>query len=244
MKRNFIAAGLWLVASASAHSQGLGSAANGELNVAPFSANYSVEFRGIRSGNLDFVLRKSGARYVYESIAHPRGLARMVINNNLREASEFTIENGAVKPLSYEFDDGSSDTRDDTRLTMDWSAKKAIGTHENRPLELPLNNGVQDRMSAQVVVMQMLANGKQPDKITFIDRDELKEYSYSREREVKLQTPLGELDAVVYVSSRPGSNRRSRLWYAPSLGYVPIRGEQERKGKVETVFEIQKIERR
>jgi hypothetical protein len=220
------------------------AANNGELKVGLFAANYSVEYRGIRAGNLDFILRKSGGRYIYESIAHPRGLARILINNNLREATEFTVEDGVVKPQSYELDDGSSSTAQDTRLTMNWSAHKASGMHEDHAIELPLDNGVQDRMSAQVVVMELLATGRQPDKITFIDRDELKEYTYSRVRSEKIKTQIGEVDTVIYASSRAGSNRISRLWYAPSLGYVPVRGEQERKGKVETVFEIQKLEKR
>ncbi len=240
MNGKLMTAGFLLCLAAMAHAQ---DSDGGELGIVPFRANYNVEYRSIRAGNLDFVLRRNGSHYVYESIAHPRGLARMVINNNLREATEFAVDGGSIKPLHYELDDGSSKTDSDTRLTLDWEKKKASGMHENRPIELPLSNGVQDRMSAQVVVMQLLAAGKQPDKITFIDRNELKEYNYKREREEKVKTAIGELDAVVYVSSRPGSSRLSRLWYAPSLGFVPIRGEQERKGKVETVFAIQKLER-
>jgi len=214
-----------------------------DLNVKPFTGTYSVEFRGIRAGDIDFILRQANGRYVYESVAHPRGIAKLVVNNKTREASEFVVENGAINPLKYELDDGTSDTDEDTRLTFDWSAKKARGTHEDQAIELPLTDGVQDRMSVQVVVMQLLLAGKQPDKITFIDRDALKEYTYVRVREEKLKTNLGELETIVYSSSRPGSTRVSRLWYAPSLGFAPVRGEQERKGKIVTVFEIQKLVR-
>jgi hypothetical protein len=214
-----------------------------ELNIKPFTGTYSVEFRGIRAGNIDFILQQNAGRYIYESVAHPRGVAKLFVNSKVREASEFTVENGVIKPLNYELDDGTQDTDEDTRLKFDWAAGKAHGTHEDRPVELPLTDGVQDRMSAQVVVMQLLLAGKPIDKLTFIDRDELKEYAYVRIREEKLKTQLGELGTVVYSSSRPGSNRVSRLWYAPSLGFAPVRGEQERKGKTETVFEIQKLVR-
>jgi hypothetical protein len=215
----------------------------GELNVKPFVGTYSVEYRGIRAGNLDFVLRQANGRYIYESVAHPRGLAKLVVNSKTREATEFVVVNGMITPQAYELDDGTSDTDEDTRLTFDWNANKARGTHEDQPIELPLSPGVQDRMSAQVAVMQALLAGKQLDNQTFIDRDALKEYTYVRLREEKLKTQLGEIDTVVYSSSRPGSNRVSRLWYAPSLGFTPVRGEQERKGKIETVFEIQKLVR-
>ena len=215
----------------------------GELNVKPFVGTYSVEYRGIRAGNLDFVLRQGNGRYIYESVAYPRGIAKLVVNNKTREATEFVIVNGVITPQAYELDDGTADTDEDTRLNFDWSAKKARGTHEDQAIELPLADGVQDRMSAQVVVMQALLAGQTLDKLTFIDRDALKEYTYVRLREEKLKTQLGDIDTVVYSSSRPGSNRVSRLWYAPSLGFTPVRGEQERKGKIETVFEIQKLVR-
>ncbi|MBC7983188.1 MAG: DUF3108 domain-containing protein [Candidatus Obscuribacterales bacterium] len=180
--------------------------------------------------------------YVYESIAHARGMAKLVVHNTVREATTFKLEQGNIKPVHYELDDGSKDTDEDTRLDFDWPGSKARGVHEDRPIELPLTNGVQDRMSAQVVVMQMLAAGQQPDKIVFIDRDELKEYQYSRLREERLKTALGELDTVVYQSTRANSDRVSRLWYAPARGFIPVRGEQQRKGKIETVFEIQKLQ--
>jgi hypothetical protein len=213
------------------------------LGVPLFTGTYNVEFRGIRAGTIDFILRADGNRFIYESRAHPRGVARVVINDNMRETSEFIVENGAIKPQSYELEDASKSTADDTRLKFDWSAGKASGTHENKPIEIAISDGVQDRMSAQVVVMRMLLAGKQPETLAFIDRDALKEYSYKKIKEEKLKTAMGELDTVVYASSRPQSNRVSRIWYAPSLGYVPVRGEQERKGKVESVFEIQKLVR-
>ncbi|HTE39316.1 MAG TPA: DUF3108 domain-containing protein, partial [Steroidobacteraceae bacterium] len=194
-----------------------GAMAQTDLGVPPFTGTYTVEYRGIRAGTIDFILRAEADHYVYEMRTHPRGLAKMVVNDNVREASEFTVENGAIKPRYYELEDGSKSTDDDTRLKFDWPARRASGTHENKPIEIALADGVQDRMSAQVVVMQYLLAGKQFDKLAFIDRDALKEYSYQKIKEEKLKTALGELDTIVYASSRPGSNRVSRLWYAPSL---------------------------
>lgn len=217
------------------------SAVDPNLGARLFSGTYSVTFRGIRAGTLDFNLRKHSDGYVYESIAHPRGLARIVVNDKVREATEFDVVEGVIVPRYYELDDGSARDNDDTRLRFDWEANKAHGTHEGSPLEIPLAPAVQDRMSAQVVVMQLLHAGKPMNTISFIDRDALKEYSYKRVREESIETAIGELATVVIESSRARSNRVSRIWYAPSLGFVPVRGEQERKGKVETVFEIVKL---
>ena len=225
----------------------LAETAHGQSHVDPdlgarlFSASYTVTFRGIRAGELVFTLKKSGTHFVYESIAHPRALARIVVNDNLREASEFAIEQGVIKPLSYELDDGSKKTDEDTRLTFDWQGQKAVGMHEDQHIEIPLAPGVQDRMSAQVEVMRWLQAGREPSAITFIDRNELKEYRYVHVRDETIKTAIGDLAATVIESSRPGSNRLTRLWYATALEYLPVRGEQVRKGKVETVFEIKEL---
>jgi Protein of unknown function (DUF3108) len=225
--------------------------ANDSLSVKPFSGNYSVVFRGIHAGNIDFVLRRATNNdpkveascecYVYESLAHPTGLARLLIHHTVRESSTFKVDNGEIKPIYYEFDDGSSDTSNDTRLDFDWKSNRARGIHEDHPIELPLSAGVQDRMSAQVITIKSLLAGSLTETMTFIDRDELKVYSYKQVRTEQLKTAIGEFNTVVIESSRPESDRVSRLWYAPSLGYIPVRGEQQRKGKVETVFEIQSL---
>jgi hypothetical protein len=48
---------------------------------------------------------------------------------------------------------------------------------------------------------------------------------------------------VIYESKREGSNRTARFWMAPSLEFLPVRAEQIRKGKVETVMLLQKVDR-
>lgn len=219
------------------------SAADVEV-LAASTATYQVEFRGINAGTITFTLRpEQPGQFVYESRSNARGIARLFVRHEVREASTFAVDGYDIKPLAYVFDDGSSDTTRDTRLEFDWNAGMAKGTHENAPVELSLVPGIQDRLSAQVVVMQHLAAGSGPDKIAFIDGNEVKEYQYVREGETTLKTVLGELAAVIYSSTREGSDRISRIWYAPALGYTPIRAEQLRRGKVETVLTLTKLER-
>ena len=55
---------------------------------------------------------------------------------------------------------------------------------------------------------------------------------------------LGKLDTGMYESTREGgSSRTSRFWMAPSLEFLPVRAEQIRKGRVETVMVLQKVDR-
>ncbi|MFM8516437.1 MAG: hypothetical protein ACKODA_00935, partial [Nevskiaceae bacterium] len=42
-----------------------------------------------------------------------------------------------------------------------------------------------------------------------------------------------ELDTVVWSSHRPSSDRVTRVWYAPSLGFLPVQAERKRGDRLE-----------
>ena len=51
------------------------------------------------------------------------------------------------------------------------------------------------------------------------------------------------LDTVVVASQRAGNNRLLRMWFAPSLGYVPVQAERSRDGKLEFAMRIKSVSR-
>jgi hypothetical protein len=71
----------------------------------------------------------------------------------------------------------------------------------------------------------------------------VKEYQYTREGEAKLDTAVGKLDTVIYRSQKTGSSRYTRLWIAPSLGYLPVRAEQAKRDKRELQLTVRAVER-
>ena len=54
---------------------------------------------------------------------------------------------------------------------------------------------------------------------------------------------LGKLATLVFEEGRPGSSRSRKVWFAPELGYVPVRMEYRRKGKTAAVMTIQSLQR-
>jgi len=212
----------------------------------PFVAAYDVTYRGFGAGRLEFRLRHSGPgpRYIYESHARPSMLARLVISSKAHEWSLLRIDRSGVQPLSYQLDDGRSGEKDDVTLDFDWTSATVRGRVEGRAVELPVVPGLQDRMSIQIAVQTALLRGQQPGTIALLDEDRIKRYDYRELRHERITTPaVGEVDTVVFESSREGSSRVSRLWLAPDLDFVTVRAEQVRKGKVETVMVLSAYER-
>jgi hypothetical protein len=210
----------------------------------PFRATFGVEWHGMNAGTSVLELtRKSPTEYTYQSRNSARGLFRLAVPDTITQTSNFSIVNGEVRPSTYVADDGSPDTSRDVSLKFDWKAMRITGTAENKPVDLPLEPGVQDGLSVQIALMCELAKGHAPQSFKLIDKDEIKEYQYTREGQEALDTSVGKLDTVIYKSQKAGSSRYTRMWIAPSLGYLPVRAEQAKGDKRELQLQIRSVDR-
>jgi hypothetical protein len=233
---------LWLAAAALALSAHPGSASTETQTPAPFTAKFAIEWKGITAGFSTLELtRNSSDTYTYRSRNLARGIFRLVFPDAISQESTLSIVNGGVRPLSYHADDGERDSDKAVTLQFDWRARRVTGIAEKKPVDLALESGTQDSLSVQIELMQELAAGLAPKSFWLIDDDAIKEYTYTREGTTTLDTPLGKLEAVIYRSERPGSDRVTRLWLAPSLGYLPVRAERSRAGKIDFSLSIREL---
>lgn len=213
-------------------------------DVQPYSASYTVEWRGMGAGtSMVELARLEDERWSYTSRNLARGLFKLALPNPVTQSSVFRISDGKVTPLTYRVDDGSKSTARDISLDFDWNSGHVTGTAEDEPVDLEAPAGAQDALTAQVVLMRELLAGREPGTLRLIDKDEVKVYDYVREGTEKVKTPLGEMDAVIYRSSRQGSNRVTRLWLAPSQGYIPVRAQQKRGERTEFTMTLRSLRR-
>ena len=206
---------------------------------APFMATYQVAWHGITAGDstLQLVAQTPGT-FTYSSNIKAHGLFRLVFPDALIQSSTFTLADGRVVPLHYQESGQARDHSDDVDLSFDRATGRVHGTSQTHAVDQPLDTGIQDPMSVQIELMRQLQAGLAPTQFKLFDKDEAKEYFYTRERTEVLNTPLGALDTVVYRSDRPGSDRVTRLWLAPSLNYLPLQAARSRNGSVDLSMRI------
>ena len=212
----------------------------------PFSATYAVSYRGIGAGTITFTFSHDPAtgRYTYETHPNPGALARLFVSSSAVERSVMEIDATGTRPIDWQLDDGKSSKSGDGELHFDWSRNAVTGTVEGEPVDLTTEPGTQDRSSIAIAVTTALMRGVEPGTIPLIDDNRIKRYVYTKKEQATVDSALGRLDTVIYESTREGgSSRTSRFWMAPSLEFLPVRAEQIRKGKVETVMVLQKLER-
>jgi hypothetical protein len=211
-----------------------------DSRIAAFSANYTADWKTINVGTSDLELKEDTepGRYLYTWTITARGIFRLY-RAEVTQKSWLSINADHVRPEKYRAEDGSSTAS----LDFDWSAKRARGTSENKPVDLSLEDGTQDVMSIQVEVMLDLKNGNLPKTFQILDNDEIKEFIYTQEGTANIRTALGQLDTVIVASQRTGNNRILRMWFAPSLGFVPVQAERTRDGKLEFAMRIKTLQR-
>jgi Protein of unknown function (DUF3108) len=214
--------------------------ADASTALAPFSARYQAEWNGINIGTSDLDLKPDTepGHYVYTWTITARGIFRLY-RDEVTQKSWLSLTADHVRPDTYRAEDGKSKVD----LDFDWNSRHARGTSENKPVGLTLTDGTQDVMSIQVEVMLDLKKGNMPKTFQIIDKDELKEFTYTQEGSANIKTDLGQIDTIIVASQRTGNNRILRMWFAPSLGFVPVQAERSRDGKLELAMRIKSLKR-
>ena len=211
------------------------------IDLKPFKATYTAEWKGMTAGTTVLELRNAGPDlFSYSSTSNARGVFRMAFSETLTQTSTFRLADGLVQPLQFR---GIDEKEREIRLDFDWTNMKVTGVAKGNDVNLALTPGAQDAMSLQIYSLRSLADGKVAPTVSMVDGDKIKDYELRLEGNARIETALGELDTVIYTSNRAGSNRVTRTWVAPALGYLPVRAERIRGKKTEFTLLIQAVDR-
>lgn len=238
-----------LPGAAAAAMVGLGVAGGAAAQSAPvaqiaeYTAAYDVDYKGRNLGTAEFSLQREDDTFVFESRAEARGLLKLVRPNPLLERSRFKLADGEIRPLTFEFEDGSRGGEENFRAAFDWQSGVVVVEHDSGRAEYELSKGVLDRGSMQVALMRDLARGESVGPYMLVDDDGIDQYHYDRVAEDEtLETPAGEYATELYEQRRAGSSRVTRLWVAPALRFLPVRIAQFRDGELHTDFTLKEAD--
>lgn len=211
------------------------------VDLQPYKAVYNAEWKGLTAASSTMELKKVGPdTYTFSSVSNARGIFRIAFSETLTQTGTFRLVDGRVVPVTFT---GSDEKERPINLTFDWERKRVTGVAKGHDVDLELHDGALDPMSLQVASMRDLAASKLDGKGWLVDSDQIKEFETHREGTARLETALGALDTVIYTSQNVGSDRITRTWVAPALGYLPVRAERIRNNKVEFTLLIQSVDR-
>jgi hypothetical protein len=224
-------------------SHGAARGTHAQSSLTPHVVTYRVAFKGMAAGDLELHLtRVDGDTWRYETRPRPSVLARLAVSAAARERGTFEVGPRGVRPLDYSLDDGAEGRgRDEASLEYDYAAGRVRGWARGEPLDLELAPGLQDPLSIRAAILLDLLAGRELGEYRMIDGRQVRTYVYRRVGTERLKTAAGEVETVVYTSSRKGADERARTWkywYAPSLGWIPVRIEQRDRDGPRLVFTL------
>jgi hypothetical protein len=221
----------------------LGSGVHADpLDLKPFKATFTAEWKGMSAATSTLELRREGTdTFTFSTVNTPHGLFRMALPDSLTQASTFKLVEGRVVPHNFR---GSDEKERPIDLTFDWQGKRVTGKAKDHAVDIAIPDDAQDPMSLQIAALRNLAKGTIPDSVSLVDGDgKLKQYELKQEGTARLDTALGSLDTIVYTSRRAGSDRVTRTWVAPTLGYLPVKAERVRGKKIEFTLLIESVDK-
>lgn len=206
----------------------------------PYTARYQVTFRGLSGGQIESTLSRGAGpgQWLYETRAYPSLLGRVAVSPHARERSTMQVTPSGVRPLTFDFNDGSDSSNKDVRFKFDWAAGRVQGVAEGVPFDFTVPPGTQDTASVQAAMILDLLAGRAPAGFPILTGSKVREYRYWYEGKAMVMTPYGQFDTVVWANQRDGSTRVTKVWHAPALGYVPVQAIQYRKGQAETQMKL------
>ena len=228
----------------SAVAETVKSGAELQTRMKPYKARYKVGYKAIPGGEIEASFRRGSKPgiWIYESRAFPNLLGRVIVSAAAVERSTMEITERGVRPLSLDFNDGSDEKADDIRLTYDWSRNHVSGEVNGAPFEKSIEPGTQDTASVQAAMITELVAGRSPTGFPILTGKKLRDYRYWQDKTERVQTAIGEFDAVVWASTREGSKRIVKVWHVPELGYVPVKATQFLKDKPQVHMNIVSLE--
>ena len=161
--------------------------------------------------------------YVSTSRTEPVGLLSLVRNETRVEWSEWTYEGDRLQPLVYRYERTGRKARK-IGIEFDWKANVAHHDSPGATWRLPVPPGTMDKFSYIFAMMLDLSRGKRSVEYTIVDGGRrLKRYVLDGIGEERIETALGTLDTTVVRRERENGKRKTTLWCASALGFLPVK---------------------
>jgi len=187
-----------------------------------YSAQYDVSREGMKIGETIRSYTVDDQQIgTFEAYTKTTGIAAWFVKDKVLERSTFSYQPPQIVPLTYLYSRTGGKKERHAELTFDWENKRITNDVDQTPWKMELPLGTLDKYVYQIQVMIDLGLGKTRMDYLIADGGKLKNYPLEVVGEEQLKTKLGKLDTVVL--KKVGDKRKTTMWCAKELNYLPVR---------------------
>jgi Protein of unknown function (DUF3108) len=201
---------------------GIAISSRAENELRSFSATYALSIGALKLGEMRRDLRiGTDHTYTFESVMRTSGIAALFRRDRVSEISRGVIRNGRYTPLRYEYD--NSRKKRQFALDFDYANGIATSTDNDGSRTVPIPSMPLDKLVYQAQLMRDLTSSLQPMHYQVVDKDETKTYLVKTVGNEDIATPHGRYSTVRLERSNENAKRRTIVWCAESLDWLPVR---------------------
>lgn len=204
-----------------------------------FSANYLVKLNGLQAGELKRSLTTISPNLRrFTSVSRAKGIFSFFKPDVIEETSLWRKINGQIRPEQYLYQRTGGKKDRYLRMDFDWPKQQVNIDDHQHPWSLDINTYTLDKLVYQLTLMNDLAAHKTKLVYQIADGGKLKTYTIDILGKEIVTTPLGKIEAIKLMRHRDHPHdRKTTLWCAPSLDFLPVKLEHvEKDGTVFTAL--------
>ncbi|WP_430462876.1 DUF3108 domain-containing protein [Thalassolituus sp. LLYu03] len=205
----------------------------------PFTATYRTEWKlGWFSINVDATrtLRKQPDGHWHLSFDAETGAAA------LRETSEFSVTNGRIQPLEYNYKASGLFNEPDRSLLFVPNLNLVKDIRNNKTYTNAWEGEVHDNLTYMLQAGLDLARGDEEIAYTVFEKNKGKEFRFKVVGEEIIDTRIGKLRTVKVEQLRNKKSREVFAWYAIDRHYQLVQLRDKENGKTRYQIDITSLE--
>ena len=204
---------------------------NGAVDGLPmFAATYELRRNNLRAAELSRSLSCEDNVCEFRSRGQTVGLADLVLRGRINEWTRFRLdENGGLVPQEYHYRQEARGDNNEFRRLFFYPEEERVTSRGDDTWEKSIAGETMDELLSQLRLLLAVRAGETEMTFSVVDDDgEVDEYHFEVTGRETIDTGEGSLETIRVERVGGSSKRRTRMWFAPDLEYVPVKVQHER----------------
>lgn len=194
-----------------------------------FSADYEIFYGDIHLGKANYRFsRKEANSYRFDFASELRFL---IFWDERSVSTDLVYEGQRLLPSRYHHDRKGTGRDYLEEIVFDRVGGRIVTSYEDETKELGYEMDIIDGLTLQLQLMLDLQRGIERPKYRVVDFNRLKEFEFSYAGVETISIQGRDYESIVLQVVRKNERRRTRMWFAPERGYLPLQMVHYSKGK-------------
>ncbi len=202
----------------------------------PFVAIYALSQGSVSFGTMErrFELNADGA-YRFVSRMNTSGVVALIRSDKITESSSGQLRDGHFEPDNYSYHNSHGDKHH--ALRFDYHTHMVTRSDQVDGWRAAMPNAVLDKLVYQMQMMLDLATQPSNLHYTIADKNKLKDYLFDNRGREDVETDAGRYSTIRLERGASDNDRRSVVWCAEALHWLPVKVEyRDKDGSVTTAL--------